>query len=229
MRSLFVSGLALLVISAPPLVLMGREVIIGSQVAQRYTVDLVLSGEPGLYTGALAGEIGGHSVELVDDQPFKAHEPFKVDDARAPGLVRVLVDGRVHSTAVAATIRLNFKDANRYWGFVYLMKLIDQQGPEQLVVAQNLGRGQYRTLSVFADGRVVEDQFGYQGRCSPPVRALLIRWVVPHPSGFCSDVMQGWPSILYPVIYPWASGVLGLACVGVAGLLRLRGMARLRR
>lgn len=198
MRTLVIIGFVLLAVSAPPLVLMGREMTIASAVAQRYAVEQIISAEPGMYGGALAGEIAGHRVELVDDQPFKSREPFKVDDARAPGFVRVVVDGRVHSTPVAATIRLNSRDANRYWGFVYLMKLIDQQGPERLVVAQNLGQGQFRTVSVFPDGQVVEDQFRYEARCSPPVRALLIRSVVPHPSGYCSDVMQVWPSILVP-------------------------------
>jgi hypothetical protein len=103
------------------------------------------------------------------------------------------------------------------------MKLIDhQQGTEQLVVAQNVGQGRFRTLSVSADGRVVDEQFGYAERCSPPVRTLLIRYVVPHPSGFCSDVMQVWPSVFYPVLYPWASGAVGLACVCFAGFLKLR-------
>lgn len=231
MRTLLITGLVLLAVSTPPLVLMGREMTIASAVAQRYAVEQIISVEPGMHGsalaggmhgGPLAGEIGGHRVELVDDQPFKSREPFKVNDARAPGFVRVVVDGRVHSTPVAATIRLDSRDANRYWGFVYLMKLVDQQGPERLVVAQNLGHGQYRTVSVFPDGQVVEDQFSYEARCSPPVRALLIRYVVPHPSGYCSDVMQGWPSIWYPVLYPWASAALGLGCLGIASLLRLR-------
>jgi hypothetical protein len=147
-------------------------------------------------------------VELSDDQPF-AREPFKTEKSqRASGLVQVFVDGRSISTPVVATIRLTRRDANRYWGFVYFMKLIDRQGPDRLVVAQNLGGGQYRTVSVFADGQVVVDTFEYAARCNPPVRAALIRFVVPHPSGFCSDVRQVWPSIWYPVLYPWLSGAL---------------------
>jgi hypothetical protein len=118
---------------------------------------------------------------------------------------------------------LAHRDANRYWGYVYLMRLRDHQtGTEQLVVAQNIGQSQFRTVSIGIDGLVTEDRFHYSGRCSPPVRALLIRWVASHPSGFCSDVMQVWPSIFYPVLYPWTTGVVGLAFLVAGGVLKLR-------
>jgi hypothetical protein len=45
----------------------------------------------------------------------------------------------------------------------------------------------------------------------------VIRYVVPHPSGFCSDLMQVWPTIWYPLLYPWLSGALGVVLL----LLRL--------
>lgn len=217
MRSLLITGGILLAISAPPLALMVREVAIGSAINARYSVESIDSPEKGMEGGALQAEIGGHRVVLRDDQPFNLD-----GDARVPGLVRVVVDGRAQPKPVPATIRLASQDANRYWGYVRLIKLVDhQEGVERLVVAQNLGGDQYRTLSVFADGRIVEDQFDYPSRCEPPIRSVLINEVVPHPSGYCSDVMQVWPSLLYPLLYPWVSGGVGALCV-VVGLFKLR-------
>lgn len=213
MRSWFYAGAVLLILSAPPLVLMAREWAIGSAVEDRYSVESLV-GPDG---GALRAEIGGHSVVLQDDQPFNPE-----GDVQVQGNVHVVVDGRPDSKPVPATIRLAEQDANRYWGYAHLLKLVDhQEGTERLVVAQNLGGNQYRTVSVFADGRTLEDQFDYASRCEPPVRALLIRSVVPHPSGLCSDVLAGWPSLLYPLLYPWASGGVGALCI-VAGLFKLR-------
>jgi hypothetical protein len=201
---------------------MAREVAINSSVRDRYSIERVVSSEKGMAGGALRGEIGTHLVELVDDRIVAGNEPFKVNDRRQEGRVSILVDGRVRSTPVRAIVRLNQRDANRYWGYVYLQRLMDRDGPERLVVAQNLGQGEYRTVSVTADGEVVEDTFSYAARCSPPVRALLIRYVVPHPSGYCSDVMQVWPSFFYPILYPWFSGALGLVCTAVGGALWFR-------
>jgi hypothetical protein len=226
MRAALIIGLSLLGISATPLFLMAREVVVGSVVTERYAVERIVSSERGMVGGALRAEIGGHVVELVDDRPVVPEEPFKINDTREPGNVSIRVDGRAVSTSVKATVRLQQRDANRYWGYVYLMRLVDREGPERIVVAQNLGQGEYRTVSVFADGHLIEDKFNYGARCSPPVRAELIRSVVPHPSGYCSDVMQVWPSLFYPVLYPWLSGLAGFVSLGLAGVLWRRRRTR---
>ena len=218
-RSLLSLGSILVVLSGPPLLLMAREVVVGFTVARRYSIHRVEDVASEMEGGALSAELGGQRVELSDDQPFTG-ELFKTETSqRGPGVVQVLVNGRAVSAPVAATVRRAHKDANRYWGFVYLFRLTDRHGPERLVVAQNLGRERYRTISVFADGRVVEDSFEYAERCNPPLRAALIRSVVSHPSGYCSDLMQVWPSIWYPVLYPWMSGVVGATLV-LLGIFR---------
>lgn len=188
---------------------MAREAAVGNMVSDRYAVERIPNG-------ALEAHIGGHRVQMIDDHPIKPREPFEDSTVTKPGTVRIVVDDQVRSSPLPATVRVNQRDANRYWGFSYLQRLHDREGAERLVIAQHLGGNRYRTVSVFGDGNVVEDEFGYEERCEPPVRALLIRHVVPHPSGYCSDVFQVWPSIFYPVLYPWVSGVLGGAFIGVA-------------
>lgn len=89
---------------------------------------------------------------------------------------------------------------------------------DRLVVAQAIGPDRYRTLSVAMDGAVTEDRFAYPERCSPSIRADLIRNVVPHPIGYCSDVLAVWPSFVYPVLYPWISGFLGVVFVAIGGV-----------
>jgi hypothetical protein len=99
-----------------------------------------------------------------------------------------------------------------------MMRLVDrEERADRIVVAQTIGPYKYRTVSVAMDGAVTEDQFDYRERCSPPIRASLIRNVVPHPIGFCSDVMTVWPTISYPILYPWISGVLGVLFVVMGG------------
>ena len=211
MRLALAIGFVLCVISAPPLALMAREVMVGAAVARRYAIEPIPSNGDG-YAEALTAQIGSHRVELVDDVTLAA-EPFKTEESqRVEGLVRVMVDGRAVSTPVTAIVRYTARDANRYWGYVYLTKLLDREGPERLVVAQNLG-ARLRTVSVFPDGTIVEDTFTYPERCNPPVRALLIRYVMPSPSGFCSDVLQVWPTVFYPLLYPWLSGAVGIVLV----------------
>jgi hypothetical protein len=217
-RRLFIIGLVLLAVSVPPSAFMAREIAMSNIAARRYSAEHIQSREPGMAGGALTAEIGGHVVALEDAQPVDTNGDLRVD-----GIVRILIDGRDYSTDSRAEIRLNSRDANRYWGYVYLMRLIDRdEGTQQLVVAQNLLNGRFRTLTVSANGSVLQDEFGYEERCDPPVRALLIDSVVPSPSGLCSAGQQGWVAVVYPVIYPWVSCALGLGCLVDAGLAQRR-------
>ncbi len=206
---LFIIGVVLLLVSVPPLAFMVREFAVTRMAAKRYSTEHIRSREPGMAGGALRAEIGGHVVALEDDQPVDTN-----GDARVEGVVRILIDGRDYSTNSPVDIRLNSRDANRYWGFAYLMRLLDhRQGTQQLVVAQSLRDGRYRTLTVSANGNVVEDQFSYGERCDPAIRAILIDSVTPSPSGFCSADERQFSAVFYPVMYSWVSFALGLGCL----------------
>jgi hypothetical protein len=141
-------GILLLGASAYPLILMGRELAVGLRVDARYQIQLIPNTRPGMMSSAIEAKIAGHSVQLTDDQA-----PTNDRSARVVGPVRILIDGRDHSHPVAVTIRPGFSDDNRYWGYVHVTKLLDRaHGTQQLVVAQNIGRGQYRLLSTGPTG-----------------------------------------------------------------------------
>lgn len=44
----------------------------------------------------------------------------------------------------------------------------------------------------------------------------------PHPFGFYSDLMQVWPSLWYPLLYPWCSGLAGIVILLIVSLSKLR-------
>ena len=214
------TGLLLLVLSAYPLVLMAREVVTGWQVTGAYSVEEVHD--------SLATSVGGHVVRLEDDLPNSDNR-----DERARTRVRIIVDGRDYSVPVEANARPAFRDANRYWGYISLKRLIERSsGKSSVVVAQALGAApgagtyserdqRYRLLTVAADGRVKEDIFTYAQRGTPAVRVLLMDYVVPHPIGFHDDLMQSWPTLWYPLLYPWLSGLIGAIMVIASGLATL--------
>jgi hypothetical protein len=211
---LLTAGIVLSALSAWPLVLMAREVFVGFDVSARYSVLRVASNEPGMDNGARKATIGLHTVVLEDDQPVRGRE----SDARVDGRVRIVVDGRDYSHPALVNIRLGSRDTARYWGYVDMIRLVDrEERADRIVVAQTIGPYKYRTLSLAMDGAVTEDLFDYRERCSPPIRVSLIRNVVPHPIGFCSDVTTVWPTIFYPILYPWISGVLGVIFVVMGG------------
>ena len=75
----------------------------------------------------------------------------------------------------------------------------------------------YRILRVPRIGPVQEEIFHMDDRV-PLYRSLLMMRIAPQPMGFYSDVMCCWPSLFYPILYPWLSGIVGLILTLVGGI-----------
>lgn len=88
MRTVFVFGLGPLAASAPPLILMAREFIVGASVAGRYSIDPLLVASKGTVHRSAGATIGGHTVTLTDD-PESLPEPHDFGELRHEGQVGI--------------------------------------------------------------------------------------------------------------------------------------------
>jgi hypothetical protein len=219
-------GALLVATSGFPLLLMAREVLTGFTVGARYRFKPVYDSQSAV--------IGQHRVSLTDDQPESADR-----SARIRGAVRIVIDGRVYATANNVEIRPSFRDANRYHGFIALVRFDDVGRSEShLAVVMNVGVDpgiarlpqsgynfdflRFRLITVSADGGVLDETFFRKDRGSPALRAALASWVSPSPMGYHSDLMMVWPSLLYPIAFPWTSGLVGALCIAIAVKTRHR-------
>ena len=206
-------GLVLLTVSAWPLFLMGRELAARRAVQDRYQFEGI---------SGVSDRIGTTEVRLKDNVPGSDSGRLKVK-----GPIKIEIGGKDFSVSSPIGIRPHYSDIDRYQGFAHLVRARDtSEGASYLVVMQNLGTGgkvpffpnvRWRALWVNESGSVREDVFGYQDRCSPPVRSWLANWVSPTLMGCHSDLMQGTPNLLYPLLYPWVSGAVGLLLVLIFG------------
>lgn len=178
--------------------------------------------------------LGSHRIVLEDDAPSAVDT-----SARVRGPVRIVIDGTVHSIVDNVEIRPAFRDANRYHGFVALIGFEDssRQQPSVAVVvnagvAPDMPRHanaefdfdylRFRIIVLDSDGRVTDETFFRKDRGSPLLRAALARFVSPSPMGYHSDLMMVWPTLLYPVMFPWGTGAIGGFCMLVALLGRTK-------
>lgn len=153
--------------------------------------------------------------------------------ARARGDVQIDIDGKNYATAHNVEIRPAFHDSNRYWGFLVLVKVEDNEtGEEFLMLAQNVGVDsqvprlksggynfdylRFRLISINQQGVIHDETFYRKDRGKPALRARLAGFVAPSPMGYYSDILCGWPSLLFPIIFPWLSGFVGGLCIMVA-------------
>ena len=231
MRKLEVIGLLLILTSAYPLLLMGREVVAQRRAYGLYGLRRVPTNVPGFADDALTAQIGSHRVELRDDFSGPSSKP----EGRAKGRVSIIIDGRDYSFDNEVEIRPFFKDQNRYHSWVKLVRLEDRTADrERVAIVQRIsplvaaGREEweipreelrYRILLVTEDGQVSEEIFPFQERARPPYRAMLAKYVTPFGIGFYSEALQAWPNIAYPILYPWLTAIVGFGMAAV-GLVR---------
>ena len=152
---------------------------------------------------------------------------------RKQGSVTTKINGVDYSLPSTVEIRPFFHDANRYHLWISLGELRERtSGKSRLVVTQRIveeteatslrewkEKLRFRALFVDSDGTVREETFPFLQRGAPVYRAVLANSVSPSPSGFHSDVYWVWPSLFYPVLYPWFSGALGAFLVMIGLLL----------
>jgi hypothetical protein len=232
-RGLFWIGGLLLAASAYPLLLMAREATTGYYVAARYRFKPIYDSQ--------SASLGVHQVSLLDDAP-ESSEP----SARLRGVVRIVIDGRLVTTVSNVEIRPSFKDANRYHGVLALVRFenvgrseshvavvanagVDPAVPRLSNGGYNFDYLRFRVITLDTDGRLSDETFFRKDRGSPAVRAALARFVSPSPMGYYSDLMMVWPSLLYPIAFPWASGLIGAVCIWAAAKTRRRASGEQRR
>jgi hypothetical protein len=215
MKTVFVIGLVLLLLSAYPLYLMIVEITISGRAYRQYSVQQ----QSGANYNYKSAEFNGHRAEFSDG-PIVNGNPS----------VSTTIDEKDYS--LRSPVELD--DRGGYNGWAAIVTLTDlQKNRAVLAVLQRVAGNdypndtRYRILFVRPDGSVSEEWFYYGERKVPVYRAMLAQYVHPEPLGIKSQVMSYWPTIYYPVLYPWVSGSIGFLLSIIAGAFLLwRGRRR---
>jgi hypothetical protein len=230
MRNIFIIGIVLFLLSAYPLYLMGVEVSLGNYAYGRYEVFLH-TGENFDYRSA---DFYGHRITLTDNLEVDPAKLPKDENVYLKAPVKITVDGQDYSLSSPTEIRV-FNGSKSVSGSVALVNLKDRRsGEERLAIIQRVDGERYpddmryRILFVQPNGTVTEEWFTYAERDEPVYRTMLAKYVHSEPLGFRSQVISVWPTIVYPILYPWLTGFVGfiLSVVGGIVLLKRRGRSR---
>ncbi|WP_284638115.1 hypothetical protein [Paenibacillus silviterrae] len=146
--------------------------------------------------------------------------------------VRITVNGVDYSHSADVVIRPNYRDSNRYHGYLALIELVDKkEGTSRMAVIQRIDslesppqmeKLRWRLLFVSIDGTVEEEIFSYKDRGSPLYRARLANFATPIAVGFRSDVLYFWPTIFYPLFYPYITALFGFLFLLMGFILCIR-------
>jgi len=217
MKALFTISLVLLLPSLYTIALMAREWSVGERVYSRLHVE-------GEYLN-LSPRWKGHSIRLTDealpsDPSAKIMLPW--GHKERPGRVKIEIDGKDFSWPHDVAIRPGSnRILGRYHHWIFLGRLQDKEksGEEFLVVQRFIEQGEdwYRIIRIPEVGTISEEVFSHSSRTVPVERMFFVRLVYPNGIGIYSDVLQVWPSIIYPIAYPAGTVLVGalLLCIAL--------------
>jgi hypothetical protein len=165
----------------------------------------------------------GQSIEIADQFQSGVFN----ESSREQANLKVTVNHKDWSMEGPVLVRPNFLDDNRYHGYFGVLTA-EENGIEKFVVIQRISGTAFtpdkslswRILSVDSGGQVEEDRFTFDELGEVPQRVNMINLTSTSPSavGYQSDILLGWPSLIFPLAYPYGTALVGLILV-IIGLV----------
>lgn len=169
----------------------------------------------------------GHVIRITD----QFHPGTFNEDDREHASMSININEKDWSKDSLIEVRPYTLDENRYHGYFGVLITEDQED-EKLILIQRVSGIDFvqekdlawRTLTIEEDGHVQEDYFTYDERAKIPKRVDYINTTMTSPFalGYKSEILQGWPSVFFPLLYPIVSGVIGFVLIILGGINVLR-------
>lgn len=197
-------GGALLGISAPCLLLMGIELLASSIARSMYRIQPI-------YEWHHPTDFGGHRIDISKKTTGGEGGPLAV--------FRVKIDGLEYAVPSVKEFGCDWYGSREdRLETAYVTE--HATGKRFLAIAEHFDawpRSVYRIIRLDADGSIVQEVFTSANRRSPIYRWMLLfdGWM-----GYVSNVLVGWPSLIYPIMYPFLTGPIGLVMVLVGLVVR---------
>ncbi|MFD0713353.1 hypothetical protein [Paenibacillus sp. GCM10027626] len=181
----------------------------------------------------------GNTIRVQDEIEPGLHQ----QDSRQTASLSITINDADWSAASSVDVRPYFLDENRYHGY-FGMLAVKEKGVEKLLLIQRVTGTDpdfvkekelgWRILTIEKNGSVQEDIFAYEDRAAIPKRVNFVNLSSTSPIslGYRSNILQGWPNLFFPLLYPWTSGLVGLLLLitgGTWGLVKLRMKRRVKR
>lgn len=212
---LILVGAILICVSSYPAFLHSRELLLADQAKQQFQLRRldILVDEPFLWKNQLIlvprTSLGAQCISIkVGSQEFTLTHQLPLEEEEKDVFLR-------HHRQLAL---LELADAER--------------NTCELVIVTRSGEGfpgetdklEYGLIVLGADGALRRENFRYADRGNPVYRKILAEVVTSFAIGFHCDDLTAWPSLWYPIVYPWGFiivGVLLLTWGGIGAIVRI--------
>ncbi|MEH7515639.1 hypothetical protein V7146_23230 [Gottfriedia acidiceleris] len=224
LKFLTITSCLLFLLSIVPIFNMFREVSIGNEMTKRYELDSLFPSDengqlinPTIHYGkntiAFKEEKMGKTVKLSDNE-IVDHEIKKKELVK----MHIIVNQKEISKPNIINADTYFQqnvDAVRYKNWIGVVTVKDHKTKtEQIKIVQRLSdddatnrQKKWKIITVSKDGKINEEIFEYKHRGHSPLGVEVVSFSGTALSGmgYHSNIMQGFPSIMFPFIYPFGT------------------------
>lgn len=228
-KKLLITVLILLVISAIPLFQMIREELTDWYLNTRYKIEQTYI-EQGFPTtiDVQEIEINGRIIEIVEEQTGKKGNLTlwdREEQVEAGDIVKLhlLVDGKEISQA--DEIWLSNRDrGSRYFSWLDILTVNQKIAIVQRLTDDDEAMKNRRWKIIWIDeqGDITEEKVSYEKRNENLLAVRLINEADASlmSMGYYSDITKGYPSFLFPLIFPFGTALIGILLCIIAVLTR---------
>lgn len=224
--TLLVISFLLFAISSIPLFQIVRELKIDADISSRYAVEHADIDESGFRQIIDKNKITieGVEVDIVEESTGKKAPLTTFDrDENVPAgdivNIYLLVNGELASEPSEIWLS-NRNRGSKYFSWLDIVTVKDYRTGELFVkIIQRLSdddemeHREWKIISIDSvTGEFTEEKINYKTRSENPLAVKLINFsnTALMSLGYRSDIMQGYPSLIFPIIYPFITGLLGL-------------------
>ncbi|MGM9950699.1 MAG: hypothetical protein ACI33P_11255 [Lysinibacillus sp.] len=235
-------GILFILLSVVPLFLMAREVYIKESINERYEISHIYMGQGFPSTiDTQKIEVNGFTIEIREEPTGKkapqtwwdAEENVEGGDIAR---IQLVVDDKEVSNADEIWLS-NRERGSRYWSWLDVLLVKDKKtDKENIRIVQRLSDDdamqedyRWKIISIAEDGDITEEEIKYQTRSENPLAVRLIQYSGTSliSMGYYSDLLHYYPSLFYPILYPFGTAATGVLLLLLGVLLQRRKKRRI--
>ncbi|MEK3983716.1 hypothetical protein MHB77_10015 [Paenibacillus sp. FSL K6-3166] len=215
-------SLFFLAISFSPLFNYIREYMISDQINQRYEINHAEKGYNTLNVQELT--VDDKHIKIEEENTGRKAELTLWDEEEnvPPGdivKVQFLLNGQKISTADEIWLS-NRERGSRYFSWIDILTVKDRKTDEKEISivqrltddSQPMEKRKWKIITISHDGSIEEKVLSYAQRSNNHLGVKLIEFSGTSlmGMGYYSDITKSYPSVFFPLIYPFLTGVVGI-------------------
>jgi hypothetical protein len=219
-RFLFAIGILLLALSLNPMCAMLREAAVRHSIESRYIVNHadMKDGFPAILQTSEITVFGRH-VKITEEKTGRqAPSTYWDREEHVPPGDIVKVQIELDGSKIAEPTEMwlsNRARGSRYFSWLDVLTVKDREtGENQIAIVQRLtndqermDKRQWRIIYVHENGEWEQETFSYPERShfQLGVKLVMVSGTSLMAMGYYSDILQVYPSLIFPLLYPWGS------------------------